>query len=405
MVVRVRAAVLTLTPRGVGLLTASGAVAFVALRLARLGGGAGTFVVAGNQFTDPATVPGGIPVLEGSGFDGQFFYRLAHDPTSLGMGRVHGILFDYAVRPGRILYPALAWLVSLGGRSALLPWAMIAVNVAAVTALGVVGALLALDHGRRAVWGLAIAGFWGFGFVLGRDLSELVTAAAIFAVILLVGRTHYLTAGLVGALAVLGREQAMMLVVVIALGVFVCEWRRRSSPQALRSALATLVPSLVTFGVWQSICRHVTGEYPFRSSSQANSTWPFADFPRAFGRWGEQIADGFETVRLSSVVPLLTPLCLVALLALVGWSLLGGGCRAAWRTRPWEPLVLAVSVLVLVCGTSTVIDVPADFRQSSELAGSAWLMLWSGSERSRTYALAVVAPVTVAALAVRCLVL
>ncbi|MGA1438079.1 MAG: hypothetical protein ACO35F_11430 [Ilumatobacteraceae bacterium] len=51
---------------------------FVVVRLVRLGDGdIGYFVLAGTDFTDSLA---GLPLLEGAGYDGQFFHRLAVDP-------------------------------------------------------------------------------------------------------------------------------------------------------------------------------------------------------------------------------------------------------------------------------------------------------------------------------------
>lgn len=389
----------------VGAVAGSAATLFALVRAARLGGGPGTFVVAGTLSTDPATVVGGIPVIDGPGFDGQFYYRLAHNPAQLGLGRVYGIAIDNALRPGRILYPALAWLGSLGGRAGLLAWAMVVVNVAAVAAIGYLGAVLARDHGRDAVWGLVLAGYWGFGFVLARDLTELTTAVAVFAMLLLAGRGRYVFAGVAGCAAVLGREQAVAVVAAIAIGVFVHEWRRRSSPQALRAALAIAVPPAAVFVAWQSICRHVTGEWPATASSDASTTWPFADVPGAVGAWSRQVRDGLGSAHLVSIGSLLAPLCFLGLVWLVVWSLASGGARAAWVERPWEVLVVAAAALAVVCSARVVIDSPGDFRQSGELAGTSWLMIWSGSPRSRRWALVYALPVAALAIGFRCLTL
>ena len=389
----------------VGLLGTLSAALFCIARAARLGGGAGTFVVAGQPFTDPATVPGGIPVLAQGGFDGQFFYRLGLDPTTVGMGRSNGIAFDYGVRGGRIGYPLLAWAGSLGGRPALLGTAMIVVNVLAVGVLAWVAAHLATDHGRAAAWGLAIAGYWGFGIVLGRDLAELVAAAAVFGVILLIGRGHYWWAGAAGVVAVSTREQAVISIAMAALGVLLLQWRRGDRAGALLAAAKVCVPPAIVFLTWQALVARVIGEFPATSSSRFNPTWPLRALPGALRAW---TSDGIDAVTgaggagMGSVLPIL---CFAGLAVLVGTAVTSDGLRVAWVHRPWEVLIGAGALAVLASSSRFVLEVPADFRQSAEVAGCGWLVIWASSGRRRYVALAVVAPLTVLVLGFRCLVL
>ena len=88
--------------------------AFVAARLFRLADGdIGYFVVAGTEFTDASS---GLPLVDGPGYDGQFFHRLASDPLNSD-DRVAGTVLDSSWRAARIGYPLLAWLVSAVGFS------------------------------------------------------------------------------------------------------------------------------------------------------------------------------------------------------------------------------------------------------------------------------------------------
>lgn len=405
MVRPVRALAGRLTPPLVGLVSALSAALFCLVRLARLGGGAGTFIVAGQPFTDPATVPGDIPVLASGGFDGQFFYRLALDPATVGMGRSNGISFDYGVRGGRIGYPLLSWIASLGGRPSLVPAAMIVVNVVAVGLLAWIAAHLALDHGRAAVWGFAIAGYWGFGIVLGRDLAELVAAAAVFGVIMLVGRGRYWWAGVVGVVAVSTREQAVLTVAMVAVGVALVEWRRAGAKPALRAALQVSLLPAVAFVTWQGLVARVIGEFPATSSSRYNSTWPLRSFPSALRGWADDAVDAITRqpgVGFGSLLPIL---CFAGLVLLVGTAVTSDGLRVAWVQRPWEVLVGAAAIYVILSSTIGVLEVPADFRQSADVAGCSWLVIWASSGRRRHIVLAAVAPLTLLVLGFRCLVL
>lgn len=394
---RIASAVGRLPPPALGGVAAAGALAFTMLRLAAVGGGPGAFVVAGDRWVDPASVPGDVPVSHGDGFDGQFFYRLTLDPFELSMHEHLGITFDVAYRAGRIGYPLLSWVVSAGGAASLAAVAMIAVNVVAIGALGWIGAQLAADRGRAPIWGLAIATYWGFGIALGRNLSELVAAACVFAAFVCLERADYRKAGLVLVVAVLTREQAVLTVAALAIGVLV-EVRRQGAVRRGAASLTWLVvPPALAFLSWQLWAARQVGELPATAGSRLNSTWPFLDLVPSFRRWVDEFGEGLGAS--------LALICFAGLVCLVGLAVASGGLGVVWATRPWELLVGVSALVVLVSSTSFVLAVPADFRQHYELAGVSWMVLWVAPGQWRYRALAVAGPVTLLTLAFRCLVL
>src|SRR5258705_14008134 len=91
--------------------------AFIALLLARWHFDPSVLVVAGDEFTNPVAAPKNLRVApNSSGYDGQFYYRLAIAPFST-QESIAGVHFDYPVyRAQRTLYPMLSYLVS-GGRA------------------------------------------------------------------------------------------------------------------------------------------------------------------------------------------------------------------------------------------------------------------------------------------------
>ena len=128
-----------------------GWLVFILVRLLRLADGdVGYFVLAGTEFTDASA---GLPLLDGAGYDGQFFHRLAVNPFDAG-DRVAGTVLDSSWRAARIGYPLLAWIVGLSGVPA--SWALVIVNLAAITALGFLGGRIARSAGRDAMWGLLL---------------------------------------------------------------------------------------------------------------------------------------------------------------------------------------------------------------------------------------------------------
>jgi hypothetical protein len=141
-------------------------IAFVLARWVHAAHGDATrFVLAERPFVDPGRAPHGLYVLTHNGYDGQFFYRLALNPSNLHEG-AYGFHFDTIFRLQRIGYPVLVWLIT-GGRPSLVPYGLIFINGLGLVMLGWLGGILARDSGRHAVYGLLIAGFFGFLFCPG----------------------------------------------------------------------------------------------------------------------------------------------------------------------------------------------------------------------------------------------
>ena len=125
-----------------------------------------------------------MPVAPTYGYDGQFFYRLALNPLNFHP-TAYGITMDRPYRYMRIGYPALTWLVSLG-QHFLVPVMLVAVNIAAIGALGYLGAMFAVDGGRHALAGLLLPGYFGLITSLSRDTAEPLAAACLLAGLLAV---------------------------------------------------------------------------------------------------------------------------------------------------------------------------------------------------------------------------
>jgi hypothetical protein len=276
------------------------AVVFIVIRLIVAGRGQlSRFVMAELPFANPARVPRGLVVLPKNGYDGQFFYRLALNPTNLHP-TAYGLTFDSAYRVQRIGYPVLAWLVSLGHH----PWvpaALVIVNIAAVTAIGLLGGMFAKEANRHALYGLLVAGYFGFVFSLGRDTAEPVAAACLLAGLLAYRRRHPMIAALFLAYGALTRETVMAVVAAIAVVRIVSIVRRRPVPVAsgeggagrampvasgeggavpVASGEGRARPGLddvawigptVIFAGWQAVIYAVTGTFALRADTRSNT--------------------------------------------------------------------------------------------------------------------------------------
>jgi hypothetical protein len=209
----------------------------------------------GTVYGNPARVPHGVFVFRGStGYDGQFYYRLALDPANLHK-TAFGITMDAPYRFMRIGYSALAWLVSLGHYTAV-PYALVAINVAA---LGYLGGLLAREAGRHAIWGLPLVGYFGLMDSLSRDLTEPLGALCLIAGVLAYRKRHPPLAAAAFSYGVLTRETVLVAPVALGIVRVIQIARRRDRPGP--ADLAWLVPGVV-FAAWEVVVKVAAGVFP-----------------------------------------------------------------------------------------------------------------------------------------------
>jgi hypothetical protein len=200
------------------------------------------------------------------GYDGQFYYVLARDPWHPAAA---GMVDLPAYRHVRILYPALAWLLSGGGDPVLLLWVLPAINLAAIGVLAWLGATVATFCGRSPWWGFLLPVVLNVGLAALRDLTDPLSAAAVCGLLtahLLGWRTIWLAAW--ATAAVLSREQNVVIVGVVLLG---CLMQRRWSQ------VAALLFAVALLSVWVAVLYGFYGQLPI---SPDNLSTPFA------GIWG-----------------------------------------------------------------------------------------------------------------------
>jgi hypothetical protein len=183
-------------------------------------------VHAAPPWTDPDLTPPSLTVLgDERGYDGQFFYRLAIDPWST-MPTISGVTLDVpGMRTGRIGFPLLAFALS-GSVDSAVPWALLVVNLLALTALAVIGAQLAHRSGIHRCWGLAFLLWPGFAYTLTHDLSELTAAALVLAALLAARGERTAWAALLLAAAALTRETTLLVAAGLVVAGLWRWWRR-----------------------------------------------------------------------------------------------------------------------------------------------------------------------------------
>jgi len=228
------------------------------------------FIMVGMHFATPAQVPPGVPVAPTYGYDGQFFYRLALNPLNLNK-TAYGIRMDRSYRYMRIGYPTLTWLFSFG-QHFLVPAVLVAVNIAAIGAIGYLGGVFARDGGRHALAGLLLPGYFGLITSLSRDTAEPLAAACLLAGLLAVRARRPVLAALLLAYGALTRETVMVAVAAIAITRVIGVLRRSQRPG--RDDLVWAVPTGV-FVAWQVVVKAVTGSIPLLADGGRNAGAPF----------------------------------------------------------------------------------------------------------------------------------
>jgi hypothetical protein len=228
------------------------------------------FIMVGMHFATPAQVPPGVPVAPTYGYDGQFFYRLALNPLNLSK-TAYGIRMDRSYRYMRIGYPTLTWLFSFG-QHFLVPAVLVAVNIAAICAIGYLGGIFARDGGRHALAGLLLPGYYGLITSLSRDTAEPLAAACLLAGLLAVRARRPVLAAQLLAYGALTRETVMVAVAAIAITRVIGVLRRSQRPG--RDDLVWAVPTGV-FVAWQVVVKAVTGSIPLLADGGRNAGAPF----------------------------------------------------------------------------------------------------------------------------------
>jgi hypothetical protein len=129
-------------------------------------------------FLDPTLLTPCDRATSAPGYDGQFYFAIAHDPFLTRAEATSAL--DDTLRYRRILYPLLAWVFSAGQPGAL-PYVLVIINVVAATALIWIAAVAAITAGRSAWWALALAVFGGVWLPIFFDLTEPLQLALLAA--------------------------------------------------------------------------------------------------------------------------------------------------------------------------------------------------------------------------------
>lgn len=221
------------------------------------------FVSLGQCFSQ-CTKQNGSHCPDGTeGYDGQFAYYLARDPS-----HSPDCLDVPAYRAQRILLPALGWLFSVG-QDSLIPWVFIAVNlIALVGGTALLEELLVAERASR--WYALSYGLYAGVFMAVRlSTTEALAYGLVIAGLWFLRRDRFWPGAVMLALAGLAKEMTVLFVA----GVMLYFALNRRWRDAIRLGLVTGIPFLI----WQIVLYLWLGEFGLGSGG-AKAT-PFEIIP------------------------------------------------------------------------------------------------------------------------------
>jgi hypothetical protein len=189
------------------------------------------FIMSGSngKVSDPAKMFPHISHVPSTGYDGQFYYRFALNPFNWNP-TAYGVTVDHNYRYTRIGYSLVAYIISLGGHGRLLPTVLVVVNLICVGIMAYLGAKIARESGRHALWGLLFVAYFGLVISVGRDTSEPLADACMLGGLLAYRHSRYVLAALLVAYAVFTNEPILVLPVAIAIVRIYQFWLKRAKP-------------------------------------------------------------------------------------------------------------------------------------------------------------------------------
>ena len=239
--------------------------------LARHGFDPSAFIIARDHFVDARQLASPIIVQpNSSGYDGEFYYRMALSPFRLQQA-AFGVELDHpAYRARRIFYPLLVWAVTFG-HAAAVPVTMYLVNLLGLAAMAMFAMHLTARLQLPAKLPLAIMLWPGFIIALTHDTTEILAAALLLGAIDAYFAKRLLVYCVLGGLATLTRETS----VLVLAGVLCFETIQtiRTAGGALRWHRVLICGlALAPFLLWQAALHLV-----WSRASQAgtnNLGWP-----------------------------------------------------------------------------------------------------------------------------------
>lgn len=250
-------------------------------------------VTIGTQFSE------GIPRESGGteGYDGQFVYYIARDPSSAAQ-----YIDVPAYRFQRILLPALAMLLSLG-QTALIPWVLLFINLAAIAIGTALVEYLLQKHGGSRWYALTYGLTFGIFGAVRLSLPEPLAYALVLGGIVLARRESWFWSALLFALAALARETTLLF--PTGYGLFLLlnkRWRL-----AIVFGFAVLTP----FILWQIVLYTHLGTFGVGSGGAQATSFEIIPFAGLLRLITDTPPESHLRILLVIVLPFLLPFVLL----------------------------------------------------------------------------------------------
>ncbi len=268
------------------------------------------------------------------GFDGQFFYFIALDPSQpIICAQQHphpaNCALDDAfgeVRAERILYPYTAGLLTFG-QADLVPYTLLLVNFAAILLVVWLVGKMCVEAGA-SIWLGAAAGLF-CGQVLGflRDLADPFSVMWVVLAIYLLRKERYLWSSLAIAAALLTREQFILTIPLLFVPLL--------AQRKWRTLALSLLIGLGPFVAWQIYLRIIWGKWALLTGDTQGAGVGNGINPIPFhGLWDERLKPEFGLIVAFVVVPLV----LAVVISLM----------QIWRNGPRHLLLDPVPALIIL---------------------------------------------------------
>lgn len=210
-------------------------------------------------------------VRDDAGYDGMYYYYVAHDPLIRTDLYTHFYDNWTAYRYQRIVYPLTVYLFS-AGHPPLIPYMMVIVNLAAV-GLGVFFVAKIAQFYCQSVWFALLFGFYpGLFLPVTRNLTEPLQLCWIAAALYFYCCKHSRTMTvLLLTLAALTKETALLVPASFGLYEMVKE-------RSVKKPLIFLVP-LIVYLAWQWYIFHAIGKWSFATGASGKGEYSLSFIP------------------------------------------------------------------------------------------------------------------------------
>ncbi len=233
------------------------------------------FINAGSDYTNVSATPTEIMVRQGQGYDGQFYYRLANNPTDFSKTR-YGVTLDHpAYRAQRAGYPVLAWLFSFGGRPHQIPMSLVLVNIFAFAGIFFFTAMITRKLEADKLLAFFPLVLFGIYMAVAKDLAEVTELFFFTGTIWFLLDKKWWWFSIFSTLMLVTRETTLVAFVPLALYLFFNEKQHR-----LTRFVHLAIPLLIVL-TWKCLVLEFSREAESTAGS-GNIGLPFAGIWNGF---------------------------------------------------------------------------------------------------------------------------